>query len=174
MVLVDEGVPEMMVFAWVDRDRRYFIATIGSLEEGQVVLRHIWSQVVENMNSYNQMVYLNIPIPVSEDMYYATRSDFDKNNQRRCDDIKLEKRLGTHIWYLSVNMSIFVVSVVDTYNVATKSLAYEETYNLFLYDLAEDKIDKDLYSRPIRPPSKITGGSASPLPVKKGVTAHIF
>ena len=26
--LVDEGVPEMMCFAWVEHDRHYFIATI--------------------------------------------------------------------------------------------------------------------------------------------------
>ena len=42
---VYEGVPEIMVFVWVDCNRRYFIATIGSLEEGQDLSIHICHQV---------------------------------------------------------------------------------------------------------------------------------
>lgn len=56
---VDEVVPEMMVFEWVDRDRCYFIETRGSLEEIQDVLRQRWLQVVAYVNSYAHMVDLD-------------------------------------------------------------------------------------------------------------------
>ena len=49
-------------------------------------------------------------------------------------------------------MSIFGVSVADTYNVATKPISYEETFHIFLCDLAEDVINDDLNSRPTRSP----------------------
>ena len=38
LVSVDEGVPAI-IFAWIDRDRRYFIATRGSFEEGEAISR---------------------------------------------------------------------------------------------------------------------------------------
>ena len=64
---------------------------------------------------------------VAADIYYAACSAFDWHNLRRCDDLKLEKKLGTHNWGWCVNLSIFCVSIVDTYNVSTQLLAYEET-----------------------------------------------
>ena len=51
LVLVDEGVPETTVFAWVDCNRHYFIATRGSPEEGNFVSRKRWRHVVAHMNS---------------------------------------------------------------------------------------------------------------------------
>ena len=59
-------------------------------------------------------------------------SAVDQNNRRRCDDIKLEKKMGTHIWYKRVNLSIFGVSFVDTYNITNKSLSCEYTSRLFI------------------------------------------
>ena len=44
---------------------------------------------------------------------------------KECDDLKLEKKLVTHSCERGVHMIIFGFSVVDNYNVAKKSLAYE-------------------------------------------------
>ena len=82
--------------------------------------------------------------------------------------------MGTGSWDRLVNLSIFCVSVVDTYSVATRSLAYEETSRVFFYDLAEEMIDNNIDSRQTRPPSKRTGRSASLVPVRKRVEAHLF
>ena len=65
------------------------------------------------MNSDDLMVDLGIPQPVEAYMYYATCTSVEQNNRRRCDDIKLEKNLGTHSWYGRVNLSIFGVYIVD-------------------------------------------------------------
>ena len=76
------------MFAWFDRDRRYFVVTIISLEEGQAVLRKIWHQVVAYMNSDIDMMDLDIPQPEAAEMYYATYSAVDHHNRIRCGDIK--------------------------------------------------------------------------------------
>ena len=39
LVLVDEGLSEMIAFEWVDQQRRCFIASSVYLEEGEAVLR---------------------------------------------------------------------------------------------------------------------------------------
>ena len=50
LVLVDEGMSEIMEFEWVDRNRRCFIATRESLDEGQAVSRQRCLQVVYDVN----------------------------------------------------------------------------------------------------------------------------
>ena len=60
--------------------------------------------------------------------------------------------MGTHSLHKHVNLSIFCVSVVDTYNVATQSLDYEENSRVFfLCALSEYSIDNDLGSSITRP-----------------------
>ena len=125
---VNEGVTEMMMFVWVDCNRKYFVTIIESLEKGHTFLRHKWCQVNEDVNAEEQMEQLDNHKTLEVDIYYAMCSYIDWNNQRRCDDINLEKKLRTHNWYWRVKMSIFGVSVFDTYNVATQYLAYEENF----------------------------------------------
>ena len=53
--------------------------------------------------------------------------------------------MGTNSWDWRVNMSIFGISVVYTYNVSTEFLAYEETSCVLLYYFSEEIIDNSLY-----------------------------
>ena len=71
-------------------------------------------------------------------------------------------------------MSIFGVSVVDTYNIERQYMAYEDNYCVLLCDLSEDMIHNGLDSRPTRPPSRINGISESPIPVMIFKTSHLF
>ena len=112
----------MMVFTWVDNNRQYFIVAIYYLKE--ILKIH---QVDTDVNSEAQMVELDIPQPLAADMYYDICSVIDRHNRRRCNDIKLEKKLGTHDWDRRVNMIICDVSVVDSCTLATQSLEYEDT-----------------------------------------------
>ena len=101
-------------------------------------------------------------------------SSIGTNNQRRCDSIKLEKKLGAHIWDQHLNMSIFNVYFFETYNVAKKYLTYEENYHAFFCTLAEEVVSNDLDSRPTRPPSWRTERSVpSPVPVRTLPAANI-
>ena len=120
------------------------------------------------------MVGLDTSQPLEVEIYYDICSAINWHNRRGYDDLKLEKKFGTHSWDRQANLSIFSVSVVGTYNVATQSPTYEETSSVFFCDLAEESIDNNLYSFTKRPPSKRTGRSASPVPVRKRVAAHLF
>ena len=40
----------MVVFAWVDKGRRYFVATSESLEEGEAMLKHRLRHIAADMN----------------------------------------------------------------------------------------------------------------------------
>ena len=60
------------------------------------------------------MMDLDIPQPISAYIYYDTPSSTYGHNQRRCDDINLDKKLGTHSWDWRVNMIIFGIYVVNT------------------------------------------------------------
>ena len=77
--------------------------------------------------------------------------------------------MGNHTWDKYVNMSIFGVSVVDTYNFATQSISYEDTSRVLLCDLSEDMTDNDINLSPTTPSSNRTVRSASHVPVKKRV-----
>ena len=67
----------------------------------------------------------------------STRNAVGLHNRRRCDDLNSEKKLGTNSWGKRFNLSIFDVSFVDTYNVYTQSLAYEDTSHVFFVALDE-------------------------------------
>ena len=81
--------------------------------------------------------------------------------------------MGTQSWYQRVNLIIFGVYFVETYNEATKYMTYKETSHASLCFLAEEIIDNDLNSRPIRPPLRITGRSALPVPVRTCPTSYM-
>ena len=100
-----------MAFAWVDQDRRYFIATRGTLEEVDAFLIQIWNQVAADINADYHMLDSDIPQIVSADMYYATYIAVNQHNRRRCDDLKLEKKLGIYNWNKCVKMSILFFSL---------------------------------------------------------------
>ena len=44
VVLKNNGVPTMMSYVWMDRDRRYFISTASSLQDGKDYTRIRWRQ----------------------------------------------------------------------------------------------------------------------------------
>ena len=96
------------------------------------------------MNPEAHIVDLYIPKYLKADNYYNIWSAILRNNQRRWNDIKLEKKLVTQSWCQGVNPGTSGVSVFNTYNVETQYLAYEETSNELLYDFTEDMIDNDL------------------------------
>ena len=44
VVLKSNGVTTMMAYVWMDRDRRYFISTASSLQDGKDYSRICWRQ----------------------------------------------------------------------------------------------------------------------------------
>ena len=120
------------------------------------------------------MIDLVIPQILASDIYYAICSAIEHHNLIRYNDINLDRKLGTHYWYQRVKLSILGVYIVETYNLATQSLSYEETYNTFFCGFSEEMIDNDHYLIPTRPLYHITGRKKSPVTVRKRPETHIF
>ena len=80
---------------------------------------------------------LYTPQLLAPGIYYDIFSAINWHNQRRYNNIKLDNKLVTHILDQSVNLSIFGVSVVETYNKATQYMAYEDTSNELFCALGE-------------------------------------
>ena len=63
------GIPVMMAYVWMDRDRSYFIATSSSLTEGTPYERQRWRQVDRTINTDSECVTLTVPQPKSCEFY---------------------------------------------------------------------------------------------------------
>ncbi len=112
-----DGNPNMMAFVWVDRERRYFIASAGSLAEGEPYHRTRWRQVSEEPNAAPELVELVVPQPRAAELYYKTCAKIDQHNRDRQATLGIERKLVTNDWSMRVNLSIFAMIVVDTWRV---------------------------------------------------------
>jgi Transposase IS4 len=131
------GDPSMLAFVWMDRQRRYFIATASSLEAGTPYKRWRWRQVDTVPNADPSNVELLVPQPKAAEVYYSACGMIDRHNRARQDTLGLEGKLETHDWAIRVNMTIFAMTVVDTW------LAYSQCTET-------QKSQKDFYTVNVR------------------------
>jgi hypothetical protein len=122
--------PRMAAFVWMDRERRYFIATAGSLAEGTPYSRCRWRQVNQQPNAPPEKVTLSIQQPQTAETYYSTCAAIDRNNRYCQDDLRIEKKIETRDWSVCVYLSIFAKIVVYTWLV----------YNAFKNHIARDRV----------------------------------
>ena len=143
------GVVDMMAYGWVDRDRRYFITTAGSLGLGNPYLRYRWRQVDLEPNANPERVELTVPQPVVCEHYYNTCGKIDGHNRHRQATLQMERKLKTQDWAVRVNMSILCMIIVDSW-LMWKGLLwigegqkgdFEEAQKLFYTYLSEELID---------------------------------
>jgi hypothetical protein len=109
------GQPDLMAFVWMDRDRRYFICSGGSLAEGAPYVRHRWRQVDQELNAEPERVELVVTQPKAAEIYYSVCGKVDQHNRDRQDTLCIERKLKTNDWSLRVNMTIFGMLVVDSW-----------------------------------------------------------
>lgn len=132
----------LLSYVWLDRQRRYFIATSHGVSYGTSYVRKRWRQLTDvQLDEDPERVELEVPQPVASEVYYNTCGAIDQHNRCRQDDLNLEKKLQTKQWHLRINMSIFGMGVVDTwrlYNICTKTTM---TQRDFYGKLAERLID---------------------------------
>ena len=98
-----DGQPTMLSFVWMDRDRRYFIASASSLDSGIPYSRNRWRQVSLELDALPENVELTIPQPKATEVYYRTCGVIDQHNRHRQDNLKTEKKLETKKWDMRVN-----------------------------------------------------------------------
>jgi Transposase IS4 len=113
----DQGRPNLLAFVWLDKDRRYFIATCSSLQEGQPHIRQRWRQLVSDLTTPPEKVELTVPQPVATETYYAACQKIDQHNRDRQATLGLERKFKTHDWAKRVNMSILSMCIVDAWRV---------------------------------------------------------
>ena len=153
----NDSKPSLLAFCWMDRDRRYFIASGSSLSPGIPHVRQRWRQLnTEDPNADPERVELEVPQPKACELYYNTCAAVDNHNRYRQSSLMLEKKLGTKDWAMRINMSLFAICIVDTWLAYKLCTGTEETQAAFYLALAEEMID-NTYDTPNQTRSQNNG-----------------
>jgi hypothetical protein len=135
----------LLAFCWIDRDRRYFIATCSSLADGPPCVRQRMRQVDKTRVALPERQTVVVRQPVACSVYYGACSTIDRHNKCRQAYLQLEKKHKTTVWNRRVNMSIFGMCVVDAYMLMlgcrTQVHNGFQTSKHFFAKLAEELID---------------------------------
>ena len=142
-----DGQPTMLLFVWMDRDCRYFIASAPSLDSGIPYSRNRWRQMSLELDALPENMELTILQPKATEVYYRTCGVIDQHNRHRQDNLKTEKKLETKKWDMRVNLTIFSMIVVDTWLVYSQATGSTELQSEFYVCLAEELIDNNIDSR---------------------------
>jgi hypothetical protein len=135
---------QLLAFVWVDRDRRYFIATAGSLKDGAPIERFRWTQVDRDTpNAEPQRIAINVPQPEAAELYYSACGKIDQHNRKRQADLMLEKKMQTNSWHFRVGQSLLGMCIVDAFNLYKGCRGTDESMDQrsFYEKLAEELID---------------------------------
>jgi hypothetical protein len=136
------GTPDLMAFVWVDRDRRYFVATGSSMQEGDAYFRQRWRQVNrEDENADPERVTIEVPIPKAAEVYYSVCGKIDQHNRDRQDTLGIENKLRVNDWSLRVNLSILSMIIVDSWKAYSGMTFRNWEYN----DNAQTEDQKEFY-----------------------------
>ena len=103
--------PEIGAILWVDRERRYFIATVGTTLPGATIYRERWRRI----DNESRKTVTETSIPEVAETYYSAASQIDRHNRCRQDDPKLEKKFLVKEWSQRVNTSLLASCVVDAW-----------------------------------------------------------
>jgi hypothetical protein len=139
----DIGDIEMLAFVWMDRERRYFIASAGSMSEGEPFVRQRWRQVDQTANASPDQIQLIVPQPKAVEIYYKVCGKVDQHNRDRQDTLGLEKKLKTNDWSMRVNLTILSMVIVDTWRAWSHMADNTETQKEFYGHLATELIDNN-------------------------------
>ena len=149
--LVHNGVgvndPDLLAFAWVDRDRRYFVSTCSNMRMCNPIVRYRMRQLQQDENTAPEKVRLEIAQPNCSALYYSNCGCVDQHNRARQDGLKLETKYGTHDWSHRVNLSLLSMCVVDAFYVYRGCRENEETFNEFVHKMADEMIEYGLTTR---------------------------
>lgn len=89
-----QGNSDLLSYVWLDRQRRFFIATSHGVSYGTSYMRKQWRQVSEvELDEAPERVELEVPQPKATEVYYNTCGGIDQHNRCEQDDLNLEKKL---------------------------------------------------------------------------------
>ena len=149
-----------MAYVWMDRERRYFISTASSLQDGKDYSRIRWRQPdlpeeefggVNNEEAERQE--LTVYQTKSSEIYYNTCAAVDQHNRHLQDTLKAEQKMQMKSWDKRVTSSIFGLYCVDAwlmYRGCTTDTLHKEPdldQQEFYCVLAEELIDDNIRRR---------------------------
>jgi hypothetical protein len=102
---------QMMALMWLDRDRRYFIATSSSTLDGCPYSRTRRRQLEDGP----ARVDIEVRQPEVVEAYYSACAQIDRHDRCRQADLMLERKVGTHDWSFRVNCSLLGMIIVDAF-----------------------------------------------------------
>ena len=76
-----EGECDLLAFAWIDRERRYFICSGSNMSGGLPNTRQRLRQEVEEPNTEPELLTLVIDQPKECELYYACCTMVDRHNR---------------------------------------------------------------------------------------------
>lgn len=167
-----EGVVDLMAVMWVDRDRRFSIASASTSLPGEPYERIRWRQGQD----LAERVVVSVKQPQVAQDYYSCCAQIDSHNRCQQADLQLEHKLVTHNWSMRVNLSFLGMCVFDAWILysdargATATLSQRQFYE----DLASQLIANSFDTTGLRE----RGASKSPVDAQRafqryGVGVHL-
>ena len=87
-----------MAYVWSDRDRRFFIASAGSMAKGKPQERIHWRETGDkDGNREANRVHVKLPIPRASEIYFDACGAIDQHNRVR-KMAGIDKRFRTNDW----------------------------------------------------------------------------
>ncbi len=129
-------------FLWVDRERRYFVTSVGTTLPGTNIYREKWRKI----GNLSKRIVTETAIPQIAETYYAAASQIDRHNHCCQQDLHLEKKFKVREWSMRVNTSLLDIRIVDSWLLYKGSLGCRDlmTSNDYFSKLAEQMIDNDV------------------------------
>ena len=87
--------PKYLAFVWVDRERRYFIVTASSMNEGTPWTRSRIQQIIDDDITDPETVEFVVPQPKVAEIYYKCCGVIDQHNRDRQETLMLEHKIQT-------------------------------------------------------------------------------
>ena len=135
---------QLCAFVWLDRERRYFIATTSSLAEGSPVVWHQYCQIaIVETNKEPEKQEVVIAQPKAAEEYYAANDKIDQHNRFWQDDLMMERKLRTMDWDVQVNQTLLGMCMVDSYLLAQGCWDRKVELRDFYTSLAEQLINNE-------------------------------
>ena len=77
----DIGETELVAIAWVDQNRRFFIATTCGLDKGEMIQRKRLRQLDKSSRAPPDKVIIEVPQPKAIKKYYKGTGTIDRHNR---------------------------------------------------------------------------------------------
>ena len=132
----------LKAFVWMDRERRYFVSSTGSMREGKEFQRKRWRQIAElESNEAPEKVDITVTQPETSEIYYDVCAKIDQHNRMRQSDLRMEKKLQTKSWEKRVNLSILSMAIVDSYLLYKACTGKKMTQHEYYCGLADEMVE---------------------------------